>query len=183
MQRFNVIMILLDGLRADRLNLCPSLSKILKKGHYFPNMITAAPYTLASFHSIFSGLYPSKNGVNSYFNMFKFKKDICKTLTQYLKEGEYYTETDLPGEDLIPSQGFDKYRLHDEFKINFLKRHTQILHQIRHKNPFFLFLRYGGLHINIVKTVIKKYTDFDESFFKNYGLNKKRYNSYLKEYK
>lgn len=171
-------MVLLDGLRADRINLCPYLYNILKQGIFFPNMITAAPYTSASLHSIFSGLYPSKHGVNSYFNMFKFKKEICKTLPQYLHEGGFYTMANLPVDSIIPHQGFDKITLHDKRKEDLTQTHKDIVTELS-KKRFFLFIRYEGIHAQIIKNVGKKYTDFDEEYFKNYKINKKNYNSYL----
>lgn len=181
MGKFNVIMILLDGLRADRLHLCPSLSNILKQGYFFTNMITAAPYTLASLHSIFSGLYPTKNGVNSYFNMLKFKKDVCKTLAQYLHDDGYYTYGDVLNDSLIPHQGFDQVLVHKEYEDDLTRVHKEIISKIIDKKPFLLFLQYSYIHAQGVKNVAKKYTDFDEEYFKNYELNKERYNSYLKE--
>jgi arylsulfatase A-like enzyme len=179
--KFNIIMIVLDGLRADRLNLCPSLSKILKKSYYFPNMITAAPYTVASFHSIFSGLYPSKNGVNSYFNMFKFRKEVCKTLPQYLQDKGYYTETNLIEKSIVPPPGIDTISVHDEYKDDLIKSHKGIISEISKKENFFLFLQYSKIHAQSVKNVGKKFDDMDKEFFRNCEANKKKYNSYLKE--
>tara|TARA_Y100000310_G_scaffold345796_1_gene470065 strand:+ start:1437 stop:2570 length:1134 start_codon:yes stop_codon:yes gene_type:complete len=179
--KINIIMIVLDGLRADRLNLCPSLSKILKKSYYFPNMITAAPYTVASFHSIFSGLYPSKNGVNSYFNMFKFRKEVCKTLPQYLQDKGHYTETNIFGKAFVPPQGIDTISVHDEYKEDIIKLHKGIIDEISKKEKFFLFLQYSKIHAQSVKNVGKKFDDMDKKFFRNYKSNIKKYNSYLKE--
>jgi len=181
MKKFNVIMLLLDGLRLDRLYLCHNLSNILKKTYFFSNMITAAPYTIASLHSVFSGLYPTKNGVNSYFNANKFKKGICKTLTQYLHEDSYYTMANIIVDSVIPSQGFDAISIHDEYKDDLVKLHKDIITDIAKKNKFFLFLHYTNIHTENIKNVAKKYTDFDEEYFKNYELNKKNYNSYLKK--
>lgn len=178
MEKPNILMILLDGLRADRLNICPCLSKILKQGYFFPNMITAAPYTVASLHSIFSGLYPVKHGVNSYFNMFRFRKEICKTMPQYINENGYYTMANLPVDSIIPQQGFNKIKLHDKEKEDLTQIHKDMITKLSNKR-FFLFIRYEGIHAQIIKNVSKKYTDFDEDYFKNYEMNKKNYNSYL----
>lgn len=178
MEKPNIIMILLDGLRADRFNLCPYLSKTLKQGYFFSNMVTAAPYTAASLHSVFSGLYPTKHGVDSYFNMFKFRKELCKTMPQYLSENGYFTMANLPVDSIIPQQGFDKITLHDKEKEDLIQIHKDIIAELSNKR-FFLFIRYEGVHAQIIKNVSKKYTDFDEEYFKNYELNKRNYNSYL----
>ena len=68
---------------------------------------------------------------------------------------------------MIPQQGFDKVRMHNEFESDLTKRHPEILLQIKNKQPFFLFLDYNQVHTNLVKDVIKKYTDFDKEYFDN----------------
>ncbi len=182
MENFNVIFIALDGLRKDRIHLCSSLMNILRKGYFFSDMITAVPYTLGSFYSIITGLYPSKHGVESYFNMFSFKKDVCKTLTQYLHDNDFYTEANLAYEYVLPSQGFDTFGVHDEYKDDQFKIHKDIITKAEaSKKKFFLFLWNNIIHTQSILNVGKKYTDFDEEFFKNYELNKKNYNSWLKD--
>ena len=180
MSKFNVIFIVLDGLRNDRVHLCPNLMKIFKKSYFFSNMITAAPYTLASFNSIITGLYPSKHGVDSYFNMFKFKKDVCKTLTQYVYDNGFYTEANLVSEAILPHEAFDTIRAHDEYNDDLIKLHKGIISKLANKQ-FFLFLHYGNLHTQGIINVAKKYTDFDKQFFDNYEFNKKKYDSWLKD--
>lgn len=180
MEGFNVIMILLDGLRADRVDLCPNLIKILKKGYYFPHMITSAPYTLASLYSIFSGLYPIKNGVDSYFNMFKFRKDICKTLAEYLQENGYYVVAGLPIKEILPEKGFSEILIHEENKFNLKEIHKNIITNLKHRK-FFLFIRYENIHTSVIKTVGNKYTDFSKEYFDSYEINKKNYNYSLEK--
>lgn len=180
MNEFNVIMIVLDGFRRDRLNLCPHLSKILRKGYFFSDMITVAPYTISSYPSIFTGLYPSKHGVNSYFNMYKFKKNACKTLSQYLKDDGYYTEANLPIDTILSSEGFDTFKIHDEYKDDLSRLHKDIIKKAAEKK-FFLLLHNNRLHSNAIINVGKKYTDFDKEFFNNYEINKERYDSWLQE--
>ena len=85
---YNIILITLDGLRLDKIEQCTYLKLFKEQSFFFKNMVTVSPYTLASMHAIFSGMYPSKNGVNAYYNMFKFKKEQIK---YFLQEdiGEY----------------------------------------------------------------------------------------------
>ena len=66
-----------------------------------------------------------------------------------------------------PIQGFDKPRAHDEFKDDLLLRHSEILQQIKGKEPFFLFLHYSKIHANLITDVAKKYSDFDKEYFNN----------------
>ena len=174
-------MLLMDGIRFDAVDKIQAYKDLKKESVFFPQLITYAPYTIGSLYALFSGIYGNKNGVNGYYKSYSFDKDNCFTLTQYLKERGYYTETDSPGEGVVPPSGFDNYTLHDEFKIDFIERHTKILEQIRDKDPFFLFLRYGSVHVNGVNNVIKKYSDFDKVYFDNKDNNLKNYMKWVEE--
>lgn len=180
MEKYNVLFILLDGFRGDRLNLCPNLMNILNKGYFFSNMITAAPYTLSAIHSIMTGLYPSKHGVDSYFNMFKFKKDFCKTFAQYMKDNGYYAESNMVGDSLVPTQGFDKAEVHNEYKDDLTNLHKTIISEAS-KKKFFLFLQYSNLHTQTIINVGKKYTDFSKEYFDDYDRNVRLYNEHLQK--
>ena len=175
----NIIMILLDGARCNALEKVPYFAELKKESVFFSKMITYAPYTIASLHASFSGIYGNKNGVDGYYKAFSFKKEECFTLPQYLKEEGYYTECDLIRGDTVPSGGFDKVAVHDEFNDDLVVRHCEILKRIKSKQPFFLFLDYSKLHTNLVQNVIKKHTDFDESYFKNKDKNFESYIKYL----
>ena len=74
----NLIMILLDGARSDRLHLSKELVSISQQGLFFPNMVTSGPYTLISLYGLLTGMYGSKNGLDAYFNMFRYKKKNIK---------------------------------------------------------------------------------------------------------
>ena len=123
----NIIFVTLDGYRKDKLDLCPNLKAHVEDSIYFENMITVAPYTLAAHHSIFSGMYPSRNGVNAYYNMFKFKKNEIATIPEILKEQGYYTSCDIINDVVIPAKGFDEVNIFDEKTVNFKKRHTELI--------------------------------------------------------
>src|SRR3989338_8091613 len=171
----NIIMIMIDGLRHDALGKIPYYNELKKEATFFSRLITYAPYTIGSLHALFSGMNGNQNGVNGYYRSYSFDKKNCFTLAQYMKEQGYYTECDLIYESIIPTQGFDKVRTHDEFKDDLTKKHSEILNQIKTKKPFFLFLDYSKIHTNLVVNVIKKYSDFDEEYFKNKEYNLKRY--------
>lgn len=181
MKKPNIILITLDGLRLDRVSICPTLNKIANDNIFFSNMIVSTPYTLASMYSIFSGIYPVRNGVNSYFNMFKFKKDKCKTLTQYLKGVGYNTLGSVCSDVLVPNLGFDRLNVYDENKDDIDVNGLKLLNEVSEKEPFFLYLHPSHIHRDTVKNVIKKYDDFDEEYFKNYEKNKLQYDYSVKE--
>ena len=177
----NVILITIDGLRRDRINLCPFLYSIAKNNCFFSNMITATPYTIASMHAVFSGVYPSKNGVNSYFNMFKFKKDICKTIAEYLHDQGYYTVAEVYNDSIIPHQGFDKVYVYDENKDDIDKRSIELIKKVSKKRKFFLHLQPAHIHRKTVNNIAKKYDDFSKEYFDRVEENIKEYNRYIQE--
>lgn len=180
-KKYNVILITLDAMRLDKISVCPEFAKLTKQGYFMDNMITAAPYTIGSMHSILSGLYPSTNGVNAYYNMFKFKKQKCKTLTEYFKEAGYYTVADVVNNKIIPNQGFEEVLVHDKDKGNLLQRHTEIITKAAKKKNFFIYFQYSHIHNQLVDNIAKKYDDFSEDYFNNPQSNLERYEQYVKE--
>ena len=178
---FNIILINLDGLRADRVKNCKTLDILKNESHYFSNMITAAPYTFASLHSIFSGMYPSKNGMNAYYNIFKFKKDEIITIPELLKKSGYYTSCDIISKAVIPNQGFDEINVFEEETVDFQKRHKKLIGNMSNKGKFFLFLHFTETHKHLVREIVKKYNqeDNDDEFFNSFEENVQRYDSYL----
>src|SRR3989338_4423997 len=178
----NVILILIDGAgRQDAMGMSPFYNELKKKSICFSSFISYAPYTIGSLNSLFSGMYGNLNGVRGYYKSYNFDKNGIFTLTQYLKDAGYYTEMDFPIEDILPAQGFDKIRLFgkDETKhIDFLKRHSEVLNQIKSKQPFFLFMEYNNLTMTLMREVIKKYDDYSEEYF---GKKEKNFSIYLEE--
>lgn len=168
-------MIMIDGLRHDAIDKVPYYRELKKEGVFFSKLIAYAPYTIGSLHALFSGMNGNENGVNGYYKSYSFDKKNCFTLVQYMKEHGYHTECDLIYESIIPTQGFEKVRSHDEFKDDLIKRHCEILNQIKNKEPFFIFLDYSKIHTNLVTNVIKKYSDFDKGYFNSRDNNFKRY--------
>ena len=178
----SIIMINLDGLRKDRIQKCPTLRTIKEDNIYFSKMISVSPYTLAAHHSIFSGLYPSQNGVDAYYHMFRFKEDI-KTFTEILKEKGYFTKADVISENIIPKRGFDEVGTFDEKSTDFGDRHSEIIKKISDKEKFFLFLHYEGVHSRLMPDIMKKYDpkNNEDEYFENIEENNNRYDSYLKD--
>jgi len=177
---YNIILINLDGLRRDKVQLCPTLKSLSENSLYFSNIDTVVPYTFASLHALFSGLYPSTNGVNAYYNMFKFKKNDITTLPQIFKKLGYYTCCDINSKSVMPEQGYDEYNIYDEKIIKFSDRHTELIQKL-HKKKFFLFLQNTETHNNLVRTIIEKYKNksSDADYFTDTKKNDQIYNSHL----
>ena len=178
---YNIILINLDGLRRDKIESCPTLNSLANDSYYFSKMNTVAPYTFASLHAIFSGMYPSRNGVNGYYNIFKFKKDKIITLTEFLKNHNYYTCCDVIDDSVIPEQGFDEFNIFDEETVDFKKRHSELISKLSNKPKFFLFLHFTETHKHLVRAIVQKYKqeENDDNYFDSQKENNRRYNSYL----
>ena len=180
-KNYNIILINIDGFRKDKIDLCPSLKSLKENSNYFSEMYTPAPYTFASLHAIFSGMYPSKNGVNGYYNIFKFKKNEIRTFPELLQKYGYYTCYDIIDDSVIPAQGFSEKNVFDEKTVNFKERHANIIKELSSKKKFFLFLHYTEIHKRLVDAVIQKYKQEsnDDEFFNKQKENNERFNSYL----
>jgi arylsulfatase A-like enzyme len=182
MNRPNVIVLTIDMVRADMLDRFEAFRRLKEKGVLFSEMITYAPYTIASLHSIFTSLYGKDTNVDGYFKPVKFDKENCITLPQYFQKNGYYTEGDLMAELTLPHQGFDKVAVHDEHKDNLLERHRAIIERVsKTGKDYFLYLHYSNIHTEVVKNVIRKYKDFDEEYFSRQEENRKQYESYVQK--
>ena len=179
----NFVFITLDGARIDRILKSPVIKELSKDGTIFTNVIANAPYTIAAMHAIFSGEYGFKNGVNSYWSTYRFKKDQYKTLTQYLRENGFRTFGDAINELVIPPEGFEELNYHDEDKDDLTTRHKILLtkmNELKQKDKFFLYLHYSNIHTNIKHNVLKKYNNFSKEYFDNKNENEKQYDIYFK---
>ena len=179
MSEKNIILITLDGFRKDKIGLCPSLKSIKENSYYFSEMNTNVPYTFAAHHLIFSGMYPSRNGVDGYYKMFNFKKDEITTLAQLLKENNYYTVSETLDESVLPRQGFDEYNLFDEKTVNLKKRHMELIKKLSKKEKFFAFLHFTDTHLHYVRDIVQKYekSENDDEYYKLKKENNEKYNA------
>ena len=111
----NIIFVLLDGSRWDRVNNSPEFSELIHEGTFLNNVTTAIPYTIGSVNVLFSGLYGKENGIDAYYKMFRLK-DSIKILPEILKQEGYFTACDLLSERIISKRGFDIHQFHDEYR-------------------------------------------------------------------
>ncbi len=92
----NILVIVVDSLRADRVgcygydrDTTPTIDRLASQGCLFASAITAAPFSPASYASIFSNLYPHQHGVNG--DTVRVWPDGWPRLPERLKECGYYT--------------------------------------------------------------------------------------------
>lgn len=170
---------MIDGGRLDSALHSQIFNNLKSKSIFFSQSITYGPHTIAAMHAVFSGAYGIRTGTNSYWSTFKFKKDKFKTLTEYLKDHNYYTYADVINVLVVPKQGFDNYTIHDELKDDLTTRHTKILRDMSLKSQdgqnFFLYLHYSNIHTGIMNEVLKVYDNFSKEFYDNRKENEKRY--------
>ena len=175
---------MIDGGRLDSAQNSPIFNELKSKSVFFSNSITYGPHTIAAMHAVFSGSYGTRTGTNSYWTTFKFKKDKFKTLTEYLKDNNFYTHADVINELVIPRQGFDNFIVHDELNDDLTKRHKDILKKIsiigQENKNFFLYLHYSKIHTGIMNEVLNVYNNNSKEFFDNRTKNKQRYDTLFK---
>lgn len=169
----NIILVLLDGSRWDRLHISSDLMSLSEKGTLLNNMTTVAPYTFASINGIFTGLYGKDNGVNAYYKMFKLKDSVA-FLPEILKKNGYVTSCNLISDKVISSRGFDIYQSHNEYEDDLSVMHPQLLKktfEIAGEKPIFTFLQFSKIHTATVSEVLKKYEWNNKTFYEKKDQN------------
>ena len=169
----------MDGARKDRIIKAENYSKLIEESLFFSTVIAYAPFTIAAMHAIFSGVYGTQNGVNSYWSNMNFKKDLYKTLPLYLKDKGYITHADVINKLVLPPTGFDQFIIHDELNDDLTKRHIGLINKFdnirKNGNKFFLYLHYSNIHTGIMQQVLKKHDNFSKEYFENREKNEKFY--------
>ncbi len=183
MNKPNIILVLLDGARWDRLETSKEFQKVIQGGTLLNNVNTAIPYTIGSVNALFSGRYGKDNGIDAYYKMFRLK-DSVKVLPEFLKDNNYFTACDLLSEKIISKRGFDIHQFHDEYNDDLTKRHPEFLKMCLKNSkdkPFFAFLHFTRIHTVTVSEVLKKYEWNDKEFYKNKQENLSNYDKVFDE--
>jgi len=141
----NILWIVMDAARADHLscygyhrNTTPNIDRIASEGILFENAISAAPWTLPSHASMFTGMFSSKHGTDAEH---KWLEDDFQTIAEVLRSHGYmtfeYSNNPMLGRGNNMSQGFDtaeitswgrvgaRSGLADLLKINIFMREVQ----------------------------------------------------------
>jgi len=173
----NIIFVLLDGARFDRLEISKEFMQLAKKGMLCDNVTTAIPYTFGSINVIFTGLFGKENGVDAYYKMFRLKKSV-EFLPELLQNNGYFTACKLISDKVVSSRGFDTHEAYDEYSIDPNIDHPKFIRQIFQKcnnKPVFMFLQYSKIHTVTVSEVLKKYEWNDKTFYENKEDNLQKY--------
>tara|TARA_B110001454_G_C12719644_1_gene434174 strand:- start:1327 stop:2442 length:1116 start_codon:yes stop_codon:yes gene_type:complete len=179
----NIILVLLDGSRWDRIHFSEKFVNLMKEGTLLNNISAAYPYTFGAMNSIFTGLFGKENGVDSYYKMFRLK-DSVNFLPEILQKNGYFTTCDLISDKVISSRGFDIYQSHDEYKDNLLEKHPNFLKKSLDESngkPLFTFLQFSRIHTVTVSEILKKYEWNDQEYYDNKVQNFQTYDDVFEE--
>ncbi len=155
----NVILIVVDGMRADHLthagyarNASPFLAKLAAESVWFENTISQSSWTKTSVASLLTSLYPEAHGVRS-------TKDVLPKSIQTLPEalkGSGYETFALHGNPWLEerfgfNQGFDRFSFTHWYKETFDAEgvNERVLHWLdgrKSERPYFLYLHYMDVH-------------------------------------
>jgi arylsulfatase A-like enzyme len=154
--RLNLIVIAVDTLRPDHLgcygyspNTSPSIDALAAEGVLFENAVSQSPWTLPSFATVFTSLYPTQHGATE---LGKGMRSSFPTLAEVLKASGYATGAVINAPALKPehrvNRGFDFYdtvplgdRVADGTTDDVLGWIDGI-----HNQPFFMFAHYFDPH-------------------------------------
>ena len=177
----NVILIVLDTLRSDHLgcygyplDTSHNIDEFAGKSILFENVVAAAPNTVMSHRSIFTGLYTSESGFNliGEYKNGRFVAPLMHTITpkvmtmaDYLQSNGYYTAAFTGSVWMSASNGFDKgFSEFNENKKPKLDMSKEVKHVVtwlkEHKDlKFFLFFHTYEIHSPYTKTSFLKKLD------------------------
>lgn len=181
--RPNIIMVVLDQFRNDMRKVHGVFGDLKKRGVLFSQVVTHAPYTIASMHATFTGLYGRDTGVDGYTRSSNYHSESCYTIVQYLKDLGYWTRGYSFSPILFPHESFEVLKIVPEGEEpGILDSHLkEIQEAFAGRRPFFQFLHYGEIHHHVLREVLRKYDPFDAEYFGNIERNRQRYAEYAKD--
>jgi arylsulfatase A-like enzyme len=151
--RPNIILVSADALRADHLACygyeratSPNIDRFGRESLLFENVVSPAPWTLPSFSSVFTSVYPSLHGAN--LNTTRLLETEI-TLPEILRSQGYTTAAYVNNIFLFPShglcQGYDFYTLGNYDKEEELREVVRRLDVLKDQ-PFFFFIHFLSPH-------------------------------------
>lgn len=184
----NIILISIDALRFDcvgyqpdkreleKYNVLkyletPTLDSIAEKSLCFTQCISTSTYTTASHASIFTGLYPPRHGVRSFYGN-KLSKDVF-TLPEILKLFGYetvcFTDVDVTLGKFFKDRGFDHFFDADQKGLlEFLSKNNN--------KKLFVFVHFMDVHTPYLynRNSIEQSSEYMEmiaSLYEKYGVS------------
>jgi len=135
----NMLIIIVDSLRADRASCygydrstTPNIDRVAAEGCLFETAITAAPFSPASYASVFSGLYPHQHGVNG--DTVRIWPDTWPRLPELMRQHGYstfcITNNSFVTQATNTATGFDVF-IDFRAPTRYERARDRVLHQIR----------------------------------------------------
>lgn len=183
MNKLNIIFVMLDGSRWDRLHVSKEFSELQKDGTLLDNVTTVMPYTFGSINALFTGLYGKENGVNGYYKVLKLKDNV-EVLSEILQRNGYFTSRGLITDQVLSPRGYDLRMAYDEYKEDVTKGHNKLIKTSFEKagdKPIFTFLQFSRIHTVTVSEVLKKYEWNDKEFYNNKQENLEKFDQVFRE--
>jgi arylsulfatase A-like enzyme len=169
--RPNVVLVVIDTLRADRLpfygypkETAPFLSKLAARGVVFDKAYAASSWTAPATASIFTGLYPFQHGVvmgllaqmklikrYPHIQVNRIPEEVT-TLPEVFRGGGYRTFGVSDNANICQrqgfEQGFDRLLCRNDKGARFVNQQVLDLEkEIRAGGPYFLYLHYNDPHL------------------------------------
>ena len=170
-RRPNIVLIVLDTVRADRLSCygygrktTPNLDRIASEGVLYEQAISPAIWTLPSHVSLFTGLFPSKHGAHRAHQILDTP---YVTLAELLGRNGYrsaaFFHPDWLGEVTGATRGFQEiygrsaweghsaegmppHAMSDKGSLKIASRATDWVRKTKNEGPFFLFVNLFEAH-------------------------------------
>ena len=153
-QKPNVVVVLVDTLRADHLkcygyhrNTAPALEELAGRGAIFTECYAPSDYTPASTASLFTGQYPLAHG---YLNSHYVLAETHATMAEIFQRQGYATAgfiaNGLAGRKYQMDQGFDHYFEKNRASAAELVAAASAFIQQRADEPFFAYLHFLDVH-------------------------------------
>ncbi|MGD1001723.1 MAG: sulfatase [Candidatus Brocadiia bacterium] len=192
--KYNLLVISIDTCRADHLacygynrDTSPHLDQLAREGVLFENLTAAASWTVPSHMSMFTSLYPSVHGVQTFTSQLG---EGVPTLAQCLAQSGYVTAAFVTGPVLNHYFGFNRgFQYYDDFTADLTFDNTQSLTRmtkgtsvldrvitnpiitnlatqwlkVHSRDNFFLFLHYWDCHYDYIPPA-----PFDKKFDPDY---------------
>ena len=173
----NVILLLVDTLRADRLgcyghkvDTSPGIDAFAKEAVLFEHAYAAAPWTLPSVASIMTGRYPSVMGITDDLVILDEK---FTSIAEMLHANGYYTGSiishHLVGKQYNMHRGFEFYN-DDNIQKSSIHISSQgvtdvgiqFLNDLKGDKPFFLYMHYFDPHYKyVMHAILDTYPGFN----------------------
>ncbi len=135
----NILLIVVDSMRADHVSsygyhrdTTPNFHRLADEGCLFETAITAAPFSPASYASIFSNLYPHQHGVNG--DTVRVWPDAWPRLPELMKAQGYFTFCASNNSFVTPAtncaRGFDWF-MEIPRPVGLLRQYNRVIRRIR----------------------------------------------------